>query len=294
MNGERRPSSGRSAWRLTSVLGSVLPGWGRVPDAVPRGIAPDRRARERAVAPALCGLAPEVRARVLAPLRPAPGTAELRWSADPARQHDGTTCGSAVLAMLAAAGDPRLALWLETGDRVGGPVGPPELAGLPLAALDRLDGPGVRFVALQQRLKTASCHGGAAGLPWPSAWGTPPWGAARVARFGSQRFGHAIVGGPREARVLDAVASWAQAGVPVPLYTGGDLGRGPSTAVPRHVVLVTDVVGPLWHVYEPSRGVVHTVTRGQLTAGSPLPALGGWNHVTWAILPRPARTRAER
>lgn len=298
----RRSRPGRpwtQGWRLTSVLPRVIPWWGQLGQAQGRATAhhpgaSDADTTGQVIAPAAARLSPGARARVLAPLRPAPGASALRWGEEPARQHDGTTCGSAVLAMVAAAGDRRLALWLETGERVGGRAGPPELAGVGPAELDRLDGSGARFVALQHRLKAASCHRAAAGMPWPSAWGTPPWGAARVARFGAWRFRHVVVGGRHQARVLDAVASWAQAGIPVPLYTGGDLGRGLATAVPRHVVLVTDVVGPVWHVYEPSRGIVHEVTRDQLTAGAPLAALGGWNHVTWALLPRPGADRHGR
>lgn len=278
----------RSDLRLTSVLPHVLPWWAGVPDrpGAAATVPGPRSYDSSALRAALARLSAPARARVRRPLVPAPGSRELRWGEAVARQHDGTTCGSAVLAMTAAAGDVRLALWLESGERCGAGAGPAELSGVPRATLDGLADATARLTFLQQRVKALSNARAAAGLPWPAALGTPPWGAARVARWGELRYHHVIVGGPRQPEVLDVVASWAQAGVPVPLFTGGDLVRGVATAVPRHVVLVTDVVGPVWSVYEPSSGAVHQVTRGQLVAGGRLPALGGWNHLTWALVPR--------
>ncbi|GHG44597.1 hypothetical protein GCM10011331_03290 [Flavimobilis marinus] len=276
----------RSDLRLTSVLPHLLPWWTRVAEHPPRVAAFRRPHESPALEAALARLPAQARARVLHPLVPAPGTRELRWGSAVARQHDGTTCGSAVLAMTAAAGDLRLALWLETGERCGGRTGPVELTGVAATTLDGLGDAEARFAFLQRRLKTMSNGRAAAGLPWPAALGTPPWGAARVARWGAVRYRHAIVGGPRQSDVLAAVASWGQAGVPVPLFAGGDLARGVATAVPRHVVLVTGVVGPVWSVYEPSSGAVHEVTRGELVAGGRLAALGGWNHLAWALVPR--------
>ena len=278
----------KSDLRLTSLLPHVLPWWAGAPDgtAPPLSAAMRRPHESPALDAALARLPAQRRARVQRPLVPRSGTSELRWGDVVARQHDATTCGSAVLAMTAAAGDERLALWLETGERCGGRTGPVELASVAARTLDGLADAGARFAFLQRRLKTLSNARAAAGLPWPAALGTPPWGAAHVARWGAVRYRHAMVGGPRQAEVLDAVASWGQAGVPVPLFAGGDLARGIATAVPRHVVLVTGVVGPVWSVYEPSSGTVHEVTRGQLVAGGRLAALGGWNHLTWALVPR--------
>jgi hypothetical protein len=102
--------------------------------------------------------------------------------------------------------------------------------------------------------------------------------------------------------VFSAIAAAARAGVPVPLFTGGDLGRGTAAAVPRHVVLLT-AVGPggageeIASVYEPSSGTVHAIALGDLqapdgggsldpaTRAARIAALGGWPHVTWAVLP---------
>ncbi|QAY62048.1 hypothetical protein ET495_00665 [Xylanimonas allomyrinae] len=188
-----------------------------------------------------------------------------------ARQIDETTCGAAVLTMLAMAGSPRLALHVARD-------------------------PGQRFAAIQRQVHRASSRSGV--LPWPRRFGTAPWAAAAVARFGDVRFTHRVVGGgDRGAAVLRAAVAAASAGVPVPLYSGGDLGGAWQDAVPRHVVLLADV----WpgegvvRVYEPSSATMHTVPtavlldpewatehdRSVLTA-----ALGAWPHVVWAVLPR--------
>ncbi|MGO1583894.1 MAG: hypothetical protein ACTHXO_11800, partial [Actinomycetaceae bacterium] len=103
----------------------------------------------------------------------------------------------------------------------------------------------------------------------------------------------------RGVQVLAAVRSATLAGVPVPLYTSGDLGGGIGRAVPRHVVLalpragrsergVDDAGVPVLRIYEPSRGLDHQVPVADLVARTgPLKALGSWSHVTWALLPQP-------
>ncbi|WP_418277585.1 hypothetical protein ACNHYB_06430 [Isoptericola jiangsuensis] len=212
-----------------------------------------------------------------------------------ARQVSPTTCGSAVLAVLALAGDPRLALRLALADD-----------------------PAAGFAGLQQTLQRA-CTTGPSGLPtWPRGLGTPPWAAARRARYGAVRYTHRVVGGADHVgrssrgargsggdeapggRVLPAALRAAAAGVPVPLYTGGDLSGGISRALPRHVVLLTavhaaDTRGPRATLYEPSSGSLHTLPLDLLRRGAApgdarglaarTRALGGWPHVVWAVLP---------
>ena len=211
--------------------------------------------------------------------------------ASAARQTDATTCGSAVLTMLAATGDPSLALWLVTG-RLG-PVRPPELAGAPPGALALLaTAPAERrFAAVQRVLKRRSTATALFGLPWPAALGTPPWGAARVARFPGVTFHHRPVDDTDQVhlrRVLDAVEQALAAGVPVPLYSGGDSSGGWATAVPRHVVLAVGRGPGGLRVFEPGQGRLHTVSRRALaTGGTPQPGLGGWPHLVWVLLPYP-------
>lgn len=210
------------------------------------------------------------------------------------RQADATTCGSAVLTMLAAVGDRDLADWLATG-RVPSPR-PPELAAAPAAALHRLaDAPvEARAAAVQRVVKRRTNARSATGLDWPTALGTPPWGAARAARFPGTRFGHVPVDDtdPQHlGRVLAVVARWVRAGVPVPLYAGGDTARGWATAAPRHVVLaVASRSDGGLVVWEPASGRVVPVDRDGLSGRvGAQPGLGGWTHVAWALLPVPAR-----
>ena len=199
-----------------------------------------------ALADAWPGLAPAQRRGVAHPLggaRPGP----LRLGGAPARQTDPTTCGSAVLALLAAQGDPVLALWLTTGRLVAGYL-PPELQAMPAAHVTATD-PAVRFGGLQRVVKRATNHRALGPLPWPAGLGTPPWGAARAARFGGVPGWTHVLVDDADPALVDAVLDRADvalaAGVPVPLFTGGDLGGGPAAAVPRHVVLLVPGPGPI-------------------------------------------------
>lgn len=207
-----------------------------------------------------------------------------------ARQTDGTTCGSAVLVMLAATGDPALARWLETGDLPAGPR-PPEVP-----AQEVSGGAAERFAAAQREVKAATGRRALGPLPWPGALGTLPWAAAREARFPGVRYRVRPVddSSPQAADVLALVESANRRGIPVPVYVGGDVRGGLSQAVPRHVVLAVPpppgaaLPGTL-QVYEPAEGSVHTVAVSELLGRtSPHRALGGWTHVTAVLLPVPA------
>lgn len=239
-----------------------------------------------AVVEAWAGLTPAARVAVADP---------TTLAAD-ARQANGTTCGSAVLTMLAAMGDPSLAFWLVTGRLATDPdeARPPELAGANLGSLALLaEAPASRrFAAVHRVYKRRSTARGLLGMPWPGALGTPPWGAARVARFPGVRYTHHPLddADPDDlGAVLDAVGAATAAGIPVPLYSGGDTARGWSTAVPRHVVLAVGRTGDALRVFEPGRGRLLTAPRGALLAAqAPQPALGGWKHLVWVLAPRPA------
>ncbi len=210
------------------VLERLAAAAARRPDVAARAFAP------------LAPLAPDVAARPLTPLVPA--VAPVMLGDGRAVQVDGTTCGSAVLSMLAMAGDPVLAWWVWTGvDPVPPAGGRP---GRPAAAhADDRHGAVGRFDLLQRAAKAATNRSGLGPLPWPAAFGTPPWGAARVARFAG--YGHRVVDDRSEAgaRVVRAALLAASRGVPVPLFAGGDLRTGWSDAVPRHVVLLAAAAG---------------------------------------------------
>lgn len=206
-----------------------------------------------------------------------------------ATQADPTTCGSAALVVLATAGDPSLARWLATGTLEG--ERPAELAWLAQSDAERAaqENPRARFIALQLAVKQASLRHGLGVLPWPGALGTPPWGAARVARFGEVRYTHRLVVDSRAEQsgpVLDHAVAMARSGYPVLLYTGGDTRAGVGAAVPRHVVVLASPDGKRLETYEPGSGRMHSVTSEDMAHGGvPRAAYGGWSHVTWAVLP---------
>ncbi|VTR77044.1 hypothetical protein [Cellulomonas hominis] len=266
---------------------------------------------------ALDALDPRRRRQVLAPLD-VPLGRTVRWSSAAARQVDGTTCGAAVLGMLAAAGDPALAYWLVTGRAPDG-VLPPELTGLDLTdppAPHDPDAPewfrtpdgraahadatgeeaaAARWGLLQAALHRRSTARALGPFPWPRALGTPPWGAARLARFPGVAYRSVLVDDTRTAEVDDVLArvdSALDRGVPVPLYSGGDLADGLGAAVPRHVVLAVGRTDDGYRVYEPGAGAVLPVERAALREpAGPVPGLGSWTHLAWALLPvRPRST----
>ncbi len=315
----------RNRGQLTTVLRAL--GGRRVPPApapAARAGAAGRAVRGASadagvaplLAPLLGGLDARRRRQVLAPLDVRPGR-PLRWGTAAARQVDGTTCGAAVLGVLAAAGDPVLAAWLVTGRLPDGVV-PPELAGLDLpeppdpadpgapawfrSPDDRLahadarpaEAAAARWGLLQAALHRRSTARAVAGLlPWPRALGTPPWGAARVARFPGVTYRAVPVDDTRADEVRDLLARVDDAldrGVPVPLYSGGDLSGGLAAAVPRHVVLAVGRTDDGYAVYEPGAGAVLPLPRAALLdPRGPVPALGHWTHLAWALLPVPAR-----
>lgn len=215
----------------------------------------------------------------------------VRTLARAGRQSDGTTCGSSVLTMLAAAGDPTLALWLATG-QVLAARRPTELEDAPPDRLDVLArGPvEARFAAVQRVLKHRTNRAAVLGLPWPAAFGTPPWGAARVARYADVAYEHRMLDDTDRKDLEGVLATVGRAvdhDVPVPLYSGGDSSRGMSAAMPRHVVLVIGRTADGFRVWEPAAGRVEEVATARLVAATgPVRALGGWTHLVWAILPR--------
>jgi len=236
------------------------------------------------------------RVQVAEPLRSAPGTRDVLLGDAPARQTDQTTCGSTVLAMLAAAGDPLLALWLVTGRRAPGQL-PVEVSALDA---DAQSAPTAlaRFAAVQLAMKTRSNRRALGPFSWPARMGTPPWGAARVARQPGVTFRGVMIDDTDTdgfAALLDRADHALAAGVPVPLFTGGDLSTGLTTAAPRHVVLLTPReaetgatgTGAITYVlFDPASGALYDVTRAEmLESTGPRPAFGGWSHVCWAILP---------
>ena len=228
---------------------------------------------------------------------------QVRWAGHLLRQASPTTCGAMSLLVLAALGDPVLALWLTSGKRAGS-VPPPELARLSREEL-ALETVAERVAVAERHVHAAARHHsmlpwGSVPVDWPAAVGTPPWGAARAARFRGVAYTHAVVHDVDVARtrsILETVRAANRLGIPVPLYSGGDLGRGgsPATAIPRHVVLAvpsrTAKPGEL-RIFEPGSGRIYGVGIDALLARRrPHAALGGWRHVVWAVLPAAAYGR---
>jgi hypothetical protein len=285
-----------STLRLSSVLGAMRAFGGPVPDPPPAGRF-ERPAVPDDVERHLESVTTRARRSVLDPLARERGTGtvgfprrlnlpSLDGTIAAAVQVDETTCGSAVLAMLGLAGDPRAALWLAGEDPAG------------------------RFVRLQHAIHAATNRRALVMAGWPRTYGTPPWGAARFASYGGVRYTHRVAG---SRALLEAAVASARAGIPVPLYTGGDVTIGWDSAVPRHVVLLTLADGEGTEgsavLYEPSGAGLHTVPVAALLDPPPVPAagsetsqstadrtaarvrkaltaaLGGWPHIAWVLLP---------
>lgn len=207
------------------------------------------------------------------------------------RQVDETTCGSACLLMLAATGDSRVMQWLETGECEG--ILPPEVPPGRYANADE------RIAAAQWRIQRHSVKRGVGPAKWPKSLGTPPWTAARDARFPGVRYLHRAVSdrGARGEQMTSQLVNALRRGYPVLLYTGGDTRGGATTALPRHVVLavpgsrprVTTDGDEVISIYEPSSGLVYEVPISELRdRTTPHPALGHWTHIQWLVLPVPA------
>lgn len=193
--------------------------------------------------------------------------------------------------MLAATGDQDLMRWLATG-HCEGPL-PPEAPSGSFANAEE------RIAAAQHRIKQRTSRRGLSVAPWPKALGTPPWTAAREARFPAVRYIHRAVDdrAERGVRMTSMLVNALRHGLPVLLYTGGDCRRGAASAMPRHVVLAvpgsqvrrTPDGDEVISVYEPGAGLVHEVRVSDLSDRSePLPALGHWTHIQWLCLPTPS------
>jgi hypothetical protein len=182
-------------------------------------------------------------------------------------QVDATTCGTAVLLVLATGADPVLALSLTAPDVVldaapgtGPDVVPDDQpdaapgAGPDVVPDDQPDDPGfgTRFDRRQLLVHRQS------NLCWPRALGTTPWGmtrwlARRATGVGPYRVRWAA--GRRAVRLVSEVDRALALGERVPLLVGARL--------PRHYVLALgrdDTAGEAgWRVYEPSSGEVRVV-----------------------------------
>ena len=188
-----------------------------------------------------------------------------RLAAVTLRQPDATTCGSAVLVIARSISDPAYAELLATGQH---PVTGHRLTG---TLQERF---AAEVLAMHRRTSSAVDVRGAAQLPWPRRYGTPPWAVARQ-----------LSGSTGTSWRAQAITPWARSGAlkevrsaaarrPVPVYVG-------NRWLPRHVVLVLDAD---LRVYEPASGRVVTVTGSDFTGASL--DLAGWSTPWFSVLPR--------
>ena len=212
-----------------------------------------------------------------------PRLGRVRLGGGHAAQHTGRTCGTAVLALANALFDPDLRAHLR-------------VEGSDVPARERSALARARFAEVQDSLLTA-----ATGLSWPAVLGTPPWGLARELRVPGVAYEHLPVD-DRNAALTEVLTGALQrataAGIPVPLYAGGNTSGGLARAVPRHVVLllppsavVSAPASDHARIYEPASGRVFRRSWARLwNRSKPESAFGGWTHVAWAILPRASRS----
>ncbi len=175
------------------------------------------------------------------------------------RQPDQRSCGASVLVMERALRDEDYARWLvEDADRFG-----------------------EESLGTHGRTIRPLTAAGSLQIPWPRAFGTPPWAIANDLGVATRRTWVAKLALTRTP-AFDALVAALSAGSPSPLYVG-------SRWIPRHVVLVVGVDGhPVesrsLRCYEPSSGRVLTVTRATFLEATF--RLAGWNKPWCIVVPR--------
>lgn len=128
-------------------------------------------------------------------------------------------------------------------------------------------------------------------VPWPTALGTPPWGALAELEHGSSvpgtRYQVGMLRGLRGAMLrhsLEHVLGRLQPGAPALLYIG-------DATLPRHVVLLyLHDADPDPDLYDPGDGSVCPVPLGALERGAF--RLSGWDRLWLAVYPRAQRRAA--
>ena len=178
-------------------------------------------------------------------------------------QPDQRSCGAAVLVVARMLGDPTYDAF------VGG-------AGL-LSQRFRDE-----VLAMHRRVTSLAAVSGRAQLPWPQAFGTPPWAVANQlsgtrAADGSLAAYASHLARTSKASSWDRLVAAAGRGRVSAVYIG-------STWLPRHVVLVVDAAadGDL-HVYDPAGGRLDTLGRDAYT-GNRI-GIAGWNQAWFDVTP---------
>ena len=138
-------------------------------------------------------------------------------------------------------------------------------------------------LAMHQRITGAADVSGRAQIPWPRAFGTPPWAVARQLSATPAADGthatyswHLARTSPTGAhdRLLDAT----RAGRVSAIFIG-------SRWLPRHVVLAVDATGTDGlHVYDPAHGQLDTLTRKAFVDGDI--DIAGWDTAWFDVTPQ--------
>lgn len=229
-------------------------------------------------------------------------------------QKTGTTCGAAVLLLLAAQREPELAWFLSTGERIDGRA-PGFLAGARIGRRGAGLSAGTR-AGQRERVADDGAGAGAAASAsaatdrrlaavqvavrrrtnrwtfWPGAlFGSAPWGYAREVRRVTGRPVEAVysVWGPLGADRLDVVDRAVAAvdrGAQVPFLVGPSA-RQARLRLPRHYVLLVARDEDTLRFYEPSSGEVRRVPPAAVRSGDVggNTVFGGWSAVYGAFVP---------
>jgi hypothetical protein len=129
---------------------------------------------------------------------------------------------------------------------------------------------------LHRRLTSLADTAGGWQVPWPRAFGTPPWAVAR--ELGLLTGMHYTVRPVRVGRRVWPLLQGATSQHPVAVFVGDRF-------LPRHVVLVTAVEAAGARTYEPSSGTDHVVSSGRWERGDL--ALAGWDRPWLVVSPAP-------
>lgn len=197
-----------------------------------------------------------------------PGPFATRLLGQPLVQPDNTSCGAASLVVARACTDDAYAELLLEGTHPG--TGFASVGG---TAVERFR---EETLSMHRRVTSMVAVSGRLQLPWPSAFGTPPWAVAnQLAAGGTPYSTHTVRTRPDSAPALALPALERQ--VPVAFYVG-------DSWLPRHVVLG---LGTAPHdglrIYDPAIGGIRVVTR-QAFATRSLP-FGRWDQPWFVITP---------
>jgi hypothetical protein len=181
-------------------------------------------------------------------------------------QPDGTTCGSASLVFAQMLVDPTYASRIVDDRRT------------PLIADTAQDRFAAEALRVHQETNAVTDADAALQLPWPKSLGTLPWAAARWMNSALTVVDYQVIviDPARPTDAFERIRVAVQRGYPAPLYIG-------DAKSPRHIVLAVSAADESLTVYDPSGGVLCTITADAFS-GNHLD-LAGWDQPWLAVLP---------